>query len=216
MEESNDKMPLQSLEEVEVKNEVQTEETSDKSGFIVSPWVLIFALLISTAGDLGLMDLSSHLWITVTATAVLWGIDYIIARQLLKDIALIENGAGTLKFNVYAVVAMGIISTFSSLGLADDNIVNVAVSIAGLAVIPCYALAQIIVAVKLMKDRKAIGLGLSIIAALVVSGAIAYMIEDTPLKKSTEGLYWGFFGAVTVVELLMYYAYYKLFNNIKS
>ena len=80
MEESNDKMPLQSLEEVEVKNEVQTEETSDKSGFIVSPWVLIFALLISTAGDLGLMDLSSHLWITVTATAVLWGIDYIIAR----------------------------------------------------------------------------------------------------------------------------------------
>lgn len=216
MEESNDKMPLQSLEEVEVKNECQTEEKSDKSGFIVSPWVLISVLLVSTAGDLGLTDSSSHLWISVAATVVLWGINYIIARQLLKDNTLIENGAGLLKFNVYAVVAIGIISTLSSLGLSDDNIVNIAVSIAGLAVIPCYVLAQIIVAVKLMKYRKAIGLGLSIIAALVVSGAIAYMIVDIPLKKSTQGLYLGSFGAVTVVELLMYNAYYKFFKKINS
>lgn len=83
-------------------------------------------------------------------TLALWVANYIIATSLQNDKVLANKGKGLLEFNVFAVVACGIVSLISSFGLDEDNVITIVSGIAAILILPCYAVAQIMVAVRLM------------------------------------------------------------------
>ena len=87
---------------------------------------------------------------------------------------------------------------------------------ASIVILPCYIIAQIIVAVKVMNVKKATGLGISILAVLVINGLAAALNFNESYDRHNEGLFIACFGALSIARILMYWAYDKLFKSAKA
>lgn len=216
MEDSNNSTINKPSEDYVIQNAEQPQDKYKTEPLIFSLWVIAFALLASNFGDLysGESHSTKLLILTIVCNIVVWIMNYSIAKALLGDERINQNGSSILKFNVYAVVGAGIISIISSFGLSEENIIEIITSIGGLAILPCYLLSQFLVAAKLIKKGGiAFWLGISIIAVISLLVLTVVLTYDLTFKKSTETLYLGCYGALTLVEFLMYYCYKILFKN---
>lgn len=194
-------------------NELKSDDDG-KSSIGFSLWTLAFALLISNYADVRHAGSLSkwEIILPVIASIYVWFVNYSIASMLREDSQLNKNGTKLLSFNLFSVIAFGIIVIIMSIGLAENNPINIVASYMGMVVLPCYVFAQLIVAVKLLKDCKALWLGLSIIAVLASYAVALFMTYDLSVNKSTENLYYCCYGVVTVMEIIMYCAYNSFFK----
>lgn len=195
--------------------EETSEPATEKSNaFNISLYVVGFALLLTYWGDLD--GLSNHhsatVWKVVLGNLVVWFVNYSIAGHLMELFKSPETGNATslFKFNLYATIAFGILMVIDAFGIDEESVLGLITSIAMLVGLPLYSIAQVLVAIKIIKSEGTL-LGIAIIASLASPIAGAFFIADS-MSEMSFLIVIGINFILTMAMYALYNKYFKLKN----